>query len=248
MIELMVIQRLATQFQTTTLNVAREYCQHLFLSTFYQHQAASHVLFKGGTALRIIFGSPRFSADLDFSGFGIRKAAIEELITDTFSAVERLGLAVDIQEAKTTSGGYLGIIYQRFLDFHVEIQLEISLRARGASSAETALIASDMLPAYTLLHLPQAVLVEEKLQALLTRAKPRDFYDLYFLLRKGLIPQQSRHRLTAVLERLRQVRSASLQELKLFLPRHQHALVKDFKTTLKQELQRHGMPQKDLPG
>jgi len=233
------IQKLATQHQTTAINIAREYCQHLFLSAFYQRHAADRVLFKGGTALRIIYGSPRFSEDLDFSGFGIRKPAIEELITDTLSAVERVGVSIDIEEAKATSGGYLGIIHYRFEDYRVEIRLEISLRDRGTVKPETALIAGDFLPAYTLLHLPQELLVEEKLKALLDRAKPRDFYDLYFILRKGLLPQRDRRILKEVLTRLQAMKSESLQELKLFLPRDQQAIAKDFKGTLERELRRY---------
>ena len=239
MIEVGTIQRLATQCQTTTMNVAREYCQHLFLAALYQRQAASRVLFKGGTALRILYGSPRFSEDLDFSGFGIRPPAIEELITETLSAVERVGAAIDIEEAKATSGGYLGIIHCRFLDYHVEIRVEISLRARGTLTSETTLIASDFLPAYTVAHLSQETLVGEKLQALLDRAKPRDFYDLYFIIRKGLWPQPSRPLLKAVLGRLQSVRPAALQELKLFLPRDQQSLIKDFRATLERELRRY---------
>jgi len=239
MIAAETIQKLATQYQTTALNVAREYCQHLFLSAFYQRHAADKVLFKGGTALRIIYGSPRFSEDLDFSGFGIRKPAIEELITDTLSAIERVGVSIEIEEAKATSGGYLGIVHNRFGDYHVEIRLELSLRDRAAVKPETALIAGDFLPAYTLLHLPQELLVEEKLKALFDRAKPRDFYDLYFILRKGLLPQKSRVLLKEVLARLKQIKSESLQELKLFLPRDQQALAKDFRATLERELQRY---------
>lgn len=233
------IQKLAIQNQTPALNVAREYCQHLFLSAFYQRSAASRVLFKGGTALRIIYGSPRFSEDLDFSGIGIRKPAIEELITDTLSAVERVGISIEIEEAKATSGGYLGIIQHRFGDYHVEIRLEISLRDRSTVKPETALIASDFLPAYTLVHLPQDMLVEEKLKALLDRAKPRDFYDLYFILRKGLLPQRSRHLLKEVLIRLKQIKHEPFQELKLFLPRDHQAIAKDLRSTLERELQRY---------
>ena len=238
MITAEAIQKLATQYQTTAINVAREYCQHLFLSAFYQRSAASRVLFKGGTALRIIYGSPRFSEDLDFSGFGIRKPAIEELITESLSSVERVGVSIEIEEAKATSGGYLGIIHNRFGDYRVEIRLEISLRDRATVKPETALIAGDFLPAYTLLHLPQELLVEEKLKALLDRAKPRDFYDLYFILRKGLLPQKRRHLLAEALARLKQIRPEPLQELKLFLPCDHQAIAKDFRGTLERELQR----------
>ncbi len=239
MIDPLTLEKLATQFQTTPLNVAREYCQHLMLSMLYQQQAATRVLFKGGTALRIIYGSPGFSEDLDFSGFGIRAREIEELLVATLSAVERVGLNLDIKEAKTTSGGYLGIIHSRFLSYHIEIQIEVSLRPRRAVSPATALIAGDLLPAYTLLHLPQEMLVEEKLQALLDRRKPRDFYDLYFMLRKGLLTPAHRKMLSGVMDQLRPMKTETFSGLRLFLPKDQQGLIKNFRTTLERELRRH---------
>ena len=55
------LRALATQSQTTELNIRREYCQHLFLSYFYQQPLTDQVYFKGGTALRMLYHSPRFS-------------------------------------------------------------------------------------------------------------------------------------------------------------------------------------------
>ncbi|MFH0797741.1 MAG: hypothetical protein V2A65_11960 [Candidatus Omnitrophota bacterium] len=61
MLDREVIKKLASQYQTIEINVAREYVQHLFLSIFYQEPDSEKVLFKSGTALRIVFQSPRFS-------------------------------------------------------------------------------------------------------------------------------------------------------------------------------------------
>ncbi len=55
MITVEAIRALAAKLQTTELNVRREYCQHLFLSYFYQQSLTDQVYFKGGTALRIIY-------------------------------------------------------------------------------------------------------------------------------------------------------------------------------------------------
>jgi predicted nucleotidyltransferase component of viral defense system len=239
MIEEGTIQRLATQHHTTAMNIAREYCQHLLLSSLYRLKAADRVLFKGGTALRIVYGSPRFSEDLDFSGFGTGVPALEELLADALSAMERLGLALELEEAKATSGGYLGIIHSRFLDYHVEIQMEVSLRPRSAVKPSTSLIASELVPAYTLLHLPQDLLVEEKLRALLERGKPRDFYDVYFMLRKGLLSPSHRSVLAKAASRLTRMRPESFRELRLFLPKDQQPLMRDFRSTLERELRRY---------
>jgi len=240
MIDAETIQRLAAEQQTASHSVAREYCQHLFLSAFYRLRGTERVLFKGGTALRIVFGSPRLSEDLDFTGLGVRAKAIEDWIAETLASVERVGIRVGIEEAKTTSGGYLGFIRSRFLDYQVETQIEISLRERRAVRPETALIAGNFLPAYTLLHLPQDLLIEEKLRALLERGKPRDFYDLYFILRKGLLPQRCRELLAPALSKLRRTEPGSLKELKRFLPRDQQPILRDFHATLERELLRYG--------
>jgi len=100
MISNTVIQNLAKKLQSTELNIRREYIQHLFLSYFYQQLEADNIYFKGGTALRIIHQSPRFSEDLDFSSAttGINK--IENILIQTIREIEREGIGTDIKESK----------------------------------------------------------------------------------------------------------------------------------------------------
>ena len=47
MLEESLIKTLAVKFQTTELNIRREYAQHLFLSYFYQRPETKKVWFKG---------------------------------------------------------------------------------------------------------------------------------------------------------------------------------------------------------
>ncbi len=83
MITRQFITELSTKNQTSEQNVAREYCQHLFLSYLYKRAGAEKLLFKGGTALRVIFKSPRFSEDLDFFSFKeIDILALDVLLKD----------------------------------------------------------------------------------------------------------------------------------------------------------------------
>lgn len=60
MVTIKNLEKFTNKFQTGIDNIVREYCQHLFLSYLYQEPKSEKLLFKGGTALRIIFGSPRF--------------------------------------------------------------------------------------------------------------------------------------------------------------------------------------------
>lgn len=56
----------------------------------YEKEESSNILFKGGTALKIVYGSPRFSEDLDFSGTKLNKKQLESLqIHGTIKTNER---------------------------------------------------------------------------------------------------------------------------------------------------------------
>ena len=234
--------------QTTELNVVREYCQHLFLSAFYRQDRSEQVMFKGGTALRIVFGSPRFSEDLDFSGFGITVDSIENRVLEATGEIEQQGIGVQLEESKTTSGGYLATLDCHLYDYPVRILIEISLRAqrkgtpkKSTVSGQGMLITPDFLPAYTLTLLPEPLLIEEKLNALLTRGKPRDYFDVYFLLRKGMITVEQKPRLAEVRQRLQASKMNFQRKLATFLPRSHHAILKNFRQTLEGELKRHGV-------
>ncbi len=229
------IIKFANQRQTTEINIIREYYQHLFLSYFYQQPQASNIYFKGGTALRLIYKSPRFSEDLDFSA-DVSQKEIEQSLTVTLANIEKEGIVINLQEATSTSGGYLAsILFQK--DPGVEIRIEISLRG-GFKKGELATINSDFVPSYTIFALTQDQLVDQKIEALLVRKKARDFYDLYFILRANLLPPQKKGVLSQALIAINQTDINFETELKKFLPKSYWAIIRDFKTTLEREINR----------
>jgi predicted nucleotidyltransferase component of viral defense system len=231
------IQALATKLQTTELNLRREYFQHLFLSYFYQQAGTDHIYFKGGTALRILYNSPRFSEDLDFSSTTSDISFIEEAILGTLAAISRENIKVDLAEAALTSGGYLAIVTFQADHESLAIQLEISLR-KGEKRGAATMIASDLIPTFIVIALEKEQLVDEKIQALLSRKKARDFYDLYFILRANLLPPDQRDVLARALAVLKESRIDFEKELKEFLPRSQWAIMRDFPRTLEREIER----------
>ncbi len=243
MIEKKQIQKLAGSWQTTVDNVVREYFQQLFLSRLYQEKSSERLLFKGGTALRIIWQSPRFSEDLDFTGTGIAVKEIEALMEGALAGIELEGIQTDIVESKSTSGGYLAIFGFGTDEYKSRIQVEVSLRSGRKEPRQAALIQSDLVTPYTLIHLKEDVLVAEKIQACLTRGKARDFYDLYFILRGRMAFKEAfirdkrlKSKIVAV------IKSGKLdfkRELKTFLPVSQHMVIKGFPGTLLTEIERN---------
>ena len=233
------LEKFTKLYQTDIENAAREYCQHLFLSFLYQQPEAEKLLFKGGTALRVILKSPRFSEDLDFTGSGILQETIEELFAQTLSEIERTGIKVDIVEAKKTTGGYLGIAAFFLHDLKIKTQIEVSLRNEKRLKGIRTLIQSDYLPAYTLVHLPLEDIINGKLEALFSRKKPRDFYDYYFLLAGNYPLIKENKNLEKVQEILQDSEINFRAELKKLLPASHQMILKDFKKTLIQEIKKY---------
>lgn len=236
MLDQSAIKQLATKLQTTELNIAREYCQHLVLQALFEQPLSSQMLFKGGTALKIIYNSPRFSEDLDFSS-NLTTAQIKALIAGSAHRFEQENIICQIIESKPTSGGYFAKLQISVYKLDISIEFNVSTRSKKEIKSESHLITFELAPSYSLSALEQQFLVKEKIQALLTRSKPRDYFDLYFILRHNLVLPKN---ITAYLPKLKDKikRQNNYQELKNFLPINYHLLLKNFKDTLLTELNR----------
>lgn len=242
------LRKIAVQIQASEFpNIVREYFQHLFLSQLYKLEKADSLLFKGGTALRIIYGSPRFSEDLDFSMFGVEKynqgTFIEDLFTTVLMEIEKTGIEVELgpKPGNTAEGYYADATFYLYDYQPVLVSINISGRNGRNIRGEIDSIANDFIPAYNVFHLPQESLVDEKIfGALLKRKKARDFYDLYFIMRKRMLTPHQKARLNENRDKI--IKSSAKidfdTELSVFLPRDQQAIIRNFKNTLAKELAR----------
>lgn len=241
-----VFERIARQEQTSVFpNIVREYAQHLFLTELYQLPGSENLLFKGGTALRVIYGSPRFSEDLDFSLFGVpilhTNKFVEDLFVTVLAKMEANGIHLTMSHKSTpTSGGYFGLATLHIDGYPpLDIEINISFRNGRGVQAEVDSVSNNFVPTYTLYHLPQAELVEEKVfGALLERKKPRDYYDLYFMMRKGMLSPDHKRRLGEVASQIvGGAKEVDFQgELGVFLPVSQQSIIRNFSQTLGREM------------
>lgn len=230
------LEQFTRQAQTSPVNVIREYCQHLFLSYLYQEPGSERLLFKGGTALRVVFHSPRYSEDLDFTGINISQYEIEGVFTSTLANIEKTGIHVEITKGKQTTGGYLGIMEFVVYDVAVEIYFEVSLRRGKRLTGMRQFIDNDYIPPYTLVSLPTTELIRGKLEALTARHKPRDFYDYFFLLSGNYPAVKEKARLSQVLKLLQQSKINFRRELREFLPASHLMHLRDFKKVLERKI------------
>ena len=233
------LEQFTRQQQTDIENVVREYCQHLFLSYLYQEAGSEKLLFKGGTALRIVFHSPRFSEDLDFTGVNIRQSEVEEIFIATLANVEHTGIHVELVEGKPTTGGYLGSATFSAYDQNIKVHIEVSLRNGHQLKGTRTLVESDYLPPYTLVHLPKEEIIRGKIQALINRHKPRDFYDYFYLLSGNYQLVKEKDTLIQVRKLLEKTDINFRGELRRFLPASHVMHLKDFKKILEQKIQEY---------
>lgn len=238
------IRELATREQTTELNIVREYLQHLFLRTFYKKKGADRFLFKGGTAIRIIFQGSRYSEDLDFSLPRIPKQEIETILVDTFGDLESEGITSNLQitDAEPTTGGYIAKIELDILDYPLGITSNIQIKDDEEwLQGESHLISNALfLPSYSLTALRTDLLVQEKIKALIERHKPRDVFDAYFFLRAPLLRQyipRDPDTLQGIAAALEFVSDQALEsDLKPFLPINYQQIIKQLKNSIRTEL------------
>jgi predicted nucleotidyltransferase component of viral defense system len=248
MISIETLEKLGKQHQMGVFpNIVREYFQHVFLSELYKLPGGEKLLFKGGTALRFIYNSPRFSEDLDFSLFGVAqnevKSFVEGLFVHVLAEMANADIKVELgDKIGATSGGYFGVATFRMFEYPpVSVEINVSSRNGQRITGEVDSVANNFVPTYTIIHLPQNNLVEEKIfGALLERKKPRDFYDLYFMMRKGMISNEQKKKLSGVKDNIRaDAKNINFRgELGTFLPIDQQAIIKDFSVMLERELNR----------
>lgn len=236
MLTLKNLEKFTKQAQTDLENVVREYCQHLFLTFLYQQSGSERLLFKGGTALRIVFKSPRYSEDLDFTGVNITQREVETLFADTLVAVENTGIHVELEEGKPTTGGYLGRAYFFAYGSKIPIAIQVSLRNSKGPKGSTAFIENEYITAYTLVHLSTDEIINGKIAALLNRHKPRDFYDYFFLL-SGPYPAARKSTILKQVLKLLQTEKINFRaELRRFLPASHILHLKDFHALLERKI------------
>ncbi len=184
------LQRIAQRHGMGLQAQERDYVQHLFLSVLYAHSQA--LGFKGGTALRVLYRSPRYSEDLDFNTT-LDVAGTQALFRQAIADLARFGvIATSRNEWKSSVGYSFDLSFQRPLYDGRErskgkIRVDINLRTESVA-VERRLVSpeyDDIVP-FLLTALTGEHLFAEKVRALLVRGQARDAYDLWFLSEQGV--------------------------------------------------------------
>lgn len=180
-------------------NVMMEYVQARVLQSLQEQGAWRSLAFHGGTALRFLYRTPRFSEDLDFSlehpGQGYDFAGLLEGVRGAF---QREAYAVEMKASTraTVHKAFVkfpGLEYEMGLSPHSDkafsIKVEVDTNPPAGAVLETTIVRR--YETLRLVHHDRASLLAGKIGALLLRdwLKGRDVYDLVWYLSDPAWPE-----------------------------------------------------------
>ena len=169
----------------------KDYLQHLLLYELYL-DFSSELVFKGGTALKMLYGLDRFSEDLDFTF--TKEDKRKETIKMFEKTLNRLNASYALVSTKRRGT-------KTSLDFELRIkgplyettkspqniEINVSMREEILTEPELKILSPVYpdIPLFTINAMSSEEIFAEKIRALLTRklVRARDVYDIYFLMK-----------------------------------------------------------------
>ncbi len=190
MISKLELARIAEMKHLTIRNAEEDYLLEFLLYALSDDRRS--LVFKGGTALYKFYNLNRFSEDLDFDVVG-KRFDVDKTIKKIIRNLELAGMQRTIFE-KTEYGNETNIrfairgpLYDGSKNSMSRVTINISKRERPISSLEKLLVATyPEIPSFELSVLDAKEIATEKIRCIMTREKPRDIYDLWFLSKKGI--------------------------------------------------------------
>ncbi len=178
------VESLAKKIQISKEYVVREEYEMLILKELYESEFGSSLMFKGGTALRLAYGSARFSEDLDFSL--IKDIDKEKFIEFIKGVGKKYPGIVDVEASEKYYTVFVLIkIKVEYLDRAFSIKIEISKRAGEwvkDKDYTDKIIKSEVAPLTVLARVASLeVIIREKEDALKNRKVARDVFDYWFI-------------------------------------------------------------------
>ncbi|MEJ5241753.1 MAG: nucleotidyl transferase AbiEii/AbiGii toxin family protein [Anaerolineales bacterium] len=189
------VRRLAQRHGIGMQVQERDYVQHLLLWQLYSQ--TQELIFKGGTALRVVYGGNRYSEDLDFNA-SAEPPLLQALWEKVVRRLADFGLAAEMRNTWISEVGFSfdvsfqGPLYDGRERSKGKIRIDINRRPEEVETQrELVTCEYDDVRPFVVTVLTPEHLFAEKVRALLVRNKPRDLYDIWLLLRRGVQAERS---------------------------------------------------------
>lgn len=194
------ISKLAHKLGLGDRTIEKDYVLTWILQAIANSPLCHQMVFKGGTAVKKMYiPEYRFSEDLDFTllDLDITNAALESNIASLFRWLrENANLTLEIRKVDIHSSGDPAF----YLNYVGPLQGQISSRFLKIDFTRGEVLAYPLqnlpvLSQYSDLQKREAWLqvysieeiLAEKLRSLLTRAEPRDLYDIHYILDRQMV-------------------------------------------------------------
>lgn len=180
----LLARNLSKKFRIAKEPIIREEYEMIFLRALLSSSFHKELIFKGGTALRLAYGSPRFSEDLDFS---LRKEIKHRDFVEVVSATAKALPTVKVRELteKRFTHFVLLQVKEPYLKQAFPIKIEVSKRLtewREGRDFAAHVLKSSVVPLEAVgfvITLEKAF--EDKERMIGERGKARDLFDLWWL-------------------------------------------------------------------
>lgn len=186
MLHLIEIKKLSKDIGIAPLNIIRENIELDILDSLSKSELSDRVIFYGGTAIRLAYGGPRFSEDLDFIFERQFKKDAKEL-ENILQQVSKNNDGVTVEEVFEKRNTLFGLIHISIplLKHSIRIKIEVSKKLHEQKLEYLMLsspcsILNPIIKTSTLKSL-----IHNKLIAIKHRNEPRDWFDLWFLNKKS---------------------------------------------------------------
>lgn len=205
-------------------SILKEYLQYKILNSIFNSEYANKLAFLGGTALRIVYGSTRFSEDLDFDNFALTEMEFINLSRIIQKDLMLEGLEVEV--STVTKNAY-----------RIKIRIPKLLFDSGLSamSEHKILIQVDTVPQnfeyvtekpllnkfdiFTQINVvSKDLLLAQKIFASVNRKRTmgRDFFDIVFLYGLGAKPNFAYLKKTIFIDNEKDLKKYLLEKTTLF--------------------------------
>lgn len=233
-----------------------EYLHYELLDSIFKQTGSEKLSFIGGTAIRIVYESQRFSEDLDFDNFGLALEDFKILLNKACAEMRLKGFELEHEFVcrKPHYHCYIkfpGLLHKLKISGHRGEKILVSIDAEAKEKVFAPEIKTlNKFGVYRNIPVnPSDILLSQKLLAILFRKRERgrDFYDASFLwgltkpnyayLKKltSLMPAQFRQKLLVRCEKLNFKSLAKEVEVFLFDPSQKDRIL-HFKEFLKGKL------------
>jgi len=167
----------------------REYLQYKILDIIFNSKFLNRIIFMGGTEIRIVHNSQRFSEDIDFNSKNLSLDEFKELTKMIKTELELEGFSIEIKVvSKKAFRCYIRfpkLLFDYKLSGYAEekILIQIDAERQPYNYIGTDYILNRFSILTRIFVTPEDVLLSQKISAFLNRkrTKARDIYDIIYM-------------------------------------------------------------------